>query len=718
MRNYVGNLTSVAQGALQRSFTYDSLSELASAFNPESGTTSYAYDEDGNVITKTDARSIITTTYYDADRRVTQKSYSDGTPGARFVYDSSSQNGFTLTNPVGRLVFAYVASNSAGSWYSYDPMGRVTQEWQCTASAQCNGTPVELVYSYDYLGDELTATNGFGVTLSSGWNNAQKLTSVTSSLSDSNHPADLFAGGAYNAPGMLTAATLGNGVTENYAYGPRLWMTSMTAPPSSGSVYSLTLGHLADGDVSSAADSVNGSWTYTYDNFNRLSSANGGTNSNYSYAYDQFGNRWTQTGGAYQISLMFTGNNNQAYGYMYDAAGNLLMDNQMCSYTFDAEDRITSVGGASCSGATYRYDALGRRVSKTTGGASANYFYDREGRPFVEATSATAWTRMELYAGTRHVGTYSGGASGTTYFDYADWLGTERSRTNSSGGVPVYETCTSLPFGDGLACTGSDVSPMHLTGKEQDSETNLDYFGARYYSNEMGRWMSPDWSAKEEPVPYADLTNPQTLNLYGFVKNNPLSTTDPDGHCPDGPGCVLQALDVLSRFADNTAGFVKSFVVGAVKAELGTVRDNLGLAPAPVFQPSNDVQSAGAAMMQAVVQTAAAVIPVVAGGEGGETAEGRAGVAQPDPNGQIMVGPSGTAVPIKAGQVAEPAANGNGIVYRDPGTTGNANTTRIMGPDGQGKNPTGSVRQYNEHGQPVVPSTGKPGPADQTHTPL
>jgi RHS repeat-associated protein len=69
-----------------------------------------------------------------------------------------------------------------------------------------------------------------------------------------------------------------------------------------------------------------------------------------------------------------------------------------------------------------------------------------------------------------------------------------------------------------------------FTGKERDAESGLDYFGARYYASSMGRWMSPDWSAKEDPVPYAKLDDPQTLNLYGYVRNNPLSQVDPDGH--------------------------------------------------------------------------------------------------------------------------------------------------------------------------------------------
>lgn len=68
------------------------------------------------------------------------------------------------------------------------------------------------------------------------------------------------------------------------------------------------------------------------------------------------------------------------------------------------------------------------------------------------------------------------------------------------------------------------------TGKERDSESGNDYFGARYYSSAMGRFMSPDWSAKIEPVPYAKLTDPQSLNLYAYMRNNPLRGTDPDGH--------------------------------------------------------------------------------------------------------------------------------------------------------------------------------------------
>jgi len=68
------------------------------------------------------------------------------------------------------------------------------------------------------------------------------------------------------------------------------------------------------------------------------------------------------------------------------------------------------------------------------------------------------------------------------------------------------------------------------TGKERDTESGNDYFGARFVANRMGRFMSPDWAAKGEPFPYAKLDDPQSLNLFAYVRNNPLSRIDADGH--------------------------------------------------------------------------------------------------------------------------------------------------------------------------------------------
>ncbi len=83
-----------------------------------------------------------------------------------------------------------------------------------------------------------------------------------------------------------------------------------------------------------------------------------------------------------------------------------------------------------------------------------------------------------------------------------------------------------------FALCASDLfsSSSCSTGKERDTESGNDYFDARYYASAMGRFMSPDWSAKIEPVPYAKLDDPQSLNLYSYVENNPLDRIDADGH--------------------------------------------------------------------------------------------------------------------------------------------------------------------------------------------
>jgi len=78
-------------------------------------------------------------------------------------------------------------------------------------------------------------------------------------------------------------------------------------------------------------------------------------------------------------------------------------------------------------------------------------------------------------------------------------------------------------------CAYDPMLPQ-FTGKERDSESGPDYFGARYFSPSLGRWLSPDWSAIPAPVPYATLTNPQSLNLYGYVGNNPETFADVEGH--------------------------------------------------------------------------------------------------------------------------------------------------------------------------------------------
>ena len=123
------------------------------------------------------------------------------------------------------------------------------------------------------------------------------------------------------------------------------------------------------------------------------------------------------------------------------------------------------------------------------------------------------------------------------------------------------------------------------TGKERDAESGNDYFGARYYASSMGRFMSPDWSAKEEPVPYAKLDDPQSLNLYAYVRNNPLSRVDADGHqqlnCSganaSGPGCQFWKNwnNTHGIIPDGTLKQLDQVAMKAEKNALGKTRADL-----------------------------------------------------------------------------------------------------------------------------------------------
>jgi RHS repeat-associated protein len=108
-------------------------------------------------------------------------------------------------------------------------------------------------------------------------------------------------------------------------------------------------------------------------------------------------------------------------------------------------------------------------------------------------------------------------------------LGSMEAKSNTASGMPV--------------CLWQEGIRSRSSGKERDAETGLDYFLARYYSGAQGRFLSPDEFKggpddaltgrdiiSPGPLPYADIANPQTLNKYAYVINNPLRYVDPDGH--------------------------------------------------------------------------------------------------------------------------------------------------------------------------------------------
>ena len=142
----LGNLLTVNQQgdgsgtARNRSFSYDSLSRLTSASNPESGVQSYTYDANGNVLTKTDARGIVTTNQYDALSRLQSRSFSDGTPYYFYQYDLGNIWGISTGDSIGRMVFVgrYFVNTTnvmAVDNFAYDSMGRVIKQFDVPSPA-------------------------------------------------------------------------------------------------------------------------------------------------------------------------------------------------------------------------------------------------------------------------------------------------------------------------------------------------------------------------------------------------------------------------------------------------------------------------------------------------------------------------------------------------------------------------------------------------------
>ncbi|HET9281579.1 MAG TPA: RHS repeat-associated core domain-containing protein, partial [Candidatus Angelobacter sp.] len=362
-------------------------------------------------------------------------------------------------------------------------------------------------------------------------------------------------GATYGPDSSLTGFVSGSGgvtaITNSFSYSKRLQPVTMSATTPNQTVFSIGYDfHAGNGDngnvygITNYKDTTRNQ-TFTYDPLNRLLSAqNAGTNcaattangkTEYwgnNYTYDAWGNLLNKTVtkcSAENLSVTALASN-QLSGYGYDAAGNMTHDlTSGLNYTFDQENRITGANGY-----TYTYDDGGNRVRKSNGNLAGNgtlYWYMTPG--IVAETDLAGTTKSEyIFFDGERVARRDGvnGAGGVFYY-ISDHLKTASVITDSAG--TIKSESDYYPWGGELQITANDSNHYKFTGKERDSETGLDYFGARYYSNGLGRWVSADWSATPVPVPYADFGDPQSLNLYGYVRGLPTSRVDADGHCCD-----------------------------------------------------------------------------------------------------------------------------------------------------------------------------------------
>ena len=221
-----------------------------------------------------------------------------------------------------------------------------------------------------------------------------------------------------------------------------------------------------------------------------------------------------------------------AITYSYDANGNMNSDGTNC-YTYNDSNQLSQVTNCSSGKiiASYIYDYQGNRIEKKS--------YDPGGN-----LTKTTYTPTQSYETSKLAS--NSATQNTSYYYLNDKLVARKNPDNSKSFVlqdnlnstnvltdqtgNVIEKTSYYPFG--AIRTGGTQSKQLFTGQINDPETGLDYYNSRYYNSHIGRFAQAD-----SILP--NVYDPQQLNRYSYVNNNPLTYNDPSGHC-GWDGCVAE----------------------------------------------------------------------------------------------------------------------------------------------------------------------------------
>ena len=571
------NLYSANQSGQMRNFVYDSQGRLTCTYQPEMipiGATpatpdracssggslngqglaySHTYDANGNVSSRTDSRGAIVTYGYDALNRITSKAYG-GQPAVQgnnayaftvappvvYCYDGNEYNANTQTcissggtsppaNSHGRLTG--VGSSVGSSFMLVDAFGRtiliINQIIGSTGPGYATG------FSYNLGGKPTSVTYPSGRTVNMSYDAAGMEIAVIGAKGSTS--TTYVNSASYYANGGLKALTLGNNiVSESNTFTPLLLPASISAGTASSSILILGLTYFANRDV--ATQTINtGTATYSqsygYDGVNRLTSAVEANGWAQTYCYDAWGNRALTSGAvsnattpqipgqctAANLAAIYT--NNHWTGAPTDVAGNVMSDG-FSTFSYDSENRVVQTANTQGT-VTYAYDGDGKRVQKTGPNGTTMYVYDADGNVLAEYSSqpeptcGPCFVVQDQLGSTRMVTDALGNViRRRDFYPFGEEI---IQGTNGRPG-PVYQT--------GQQQTLPDVFNGKFTGMERDSETGLDFFGARYFSGAQGRFTGADGPLNDQ-----DEANPQSWSLYSYVRNNPLSFVDPSGTC-------------------------------------------------------------------------------------------------------------------------------------------------------------------------------------------
>lgn len=585
-----GNACTSTSGPWSQIYSYDANGNVHTRTDAKNVVTTYSYDDLDRVTSKnySDGGTLNAYYYYDTticgippDNPIGRLTYSWTSPSTTNVGPSDpNQVGVRCDqyDPMGRDTGWDVSVNypgapsdgyGGGTAITYDVAGNVST-YLVGPNGPAGTTPFHQ-FDYTYDGADRLLTIKLDTAKSVG-----VPTSIPTIIFEA---APKGSSSAYSAMGLehaqISVNTSGQPVMlYDHTFDRRgrpatsMYTTGTGAVGGAGSqAYSYTMGYLGNSSVSSAADSVVGSMNIGntgYDNLNRLTAltytngAYGGITA--AWAYDNFGNQLSQTLTGHsstpvpgnttthydaQNHISFTSRDGNALPY--DADGNLTYDVQY-AYAYDAENRLCAIK-LSNTYKIYVYDAQGNRIAKgniTPQGTPAPdvsmcsplkngfsitqaYAIGLNGEEVENYTPGQTWHNTNVYNGDTLIATYAGNYMS---IPMTDWQGTRRAQLRNNQSMSGIMEFLSLAYGDGFTMVGGTTfdSLVQFTGQQYNQEDNLYNFKARYYGDWVGRFMSPDWNEGLDAVPFADFSNPQSLNLYSYGGNNPLSNTDDDGH--------------------------------------------------------------------------------------------------------------------------------------------------------------------------------------------
>jgi RHS repeat-associated protein len=573
--NTLGNLVKVSQGTQNRFFKYDSLGRLIRLRQPEQGTNSNlaltdtitgnndwsigsTYDANGNVLTTTDAKGVVTTHTYDALNRPLTRTYNDGTPAVTNTYDAVG-----VPYSKGQLT---EISNSVSTTKitQFDTLGKSLVNQQIT-----EGNTYTSSYQYNLIGDLVQETYPSGRVVRNDYNSNNEISKIYGQKNASSVMRTYANNISYTAWGAIDKIKLGNGRFESAKFNNRLQVTELAVGSSvgDGSLWKLNyeFGELQtnnsvdtsknSGNIAKQTINFNGLANpiyqgYKYDSLNRVTeakeTANSQTTWQQNFGYDRFGNRtsFNQVVNGNQMAInnitlpsVDAGTNRiSSSGYVYDANGNLINDPQNRQFTFNGDNKQTVVRDLNIPTTTQNPDA----------NVIGKYFYDGSGKRIKKVTNTE--TTIFVYSGSKLIAEYSTKLSDnpTTSYTATDMLGSPRVITDANG--QVVSRRDFMAFGEEIAANvggrtttnkygQSDSVRQRFTSYQKDDETGLDFAEARYYNGNHGRFTAVD-----PLLASGKGANPQTFNRYVYAMNRPLVLTDPTGMQvatkPDNPESV------------------------------------------------------------------------------------------------------------------------------------------------------------------------------------